>query len=258
MSRTICKISRIQQFHELFDQSVTVGTGTICRHNADEGRIGFASLVDETARVGDELREEDVVTILGGLSPDVLPLAPLLAAALQMADDSNLELGTTIVVCGDCTVSRLMGEIAKWWTPERINIRANEDNDSVEPFSHVLHIADEHVQDSLTSMLSGAQSVSFVDFSGNPDAWNVMLESAPYWSRFVANARCQQPMTIDFYNDVHRKGATIVGRQMTCEKIYGPSSDLYAKEHLRRAVQILMNDSDSYRIASSIRAHSPA
>lgn len=255
MSKLRFEIAARDRFHNLCGESVSVGAGLIESRGQSDTGLAVVSLIENTVKVGDVLEKDDVLEIDGDIDLSALLGAPILAALLQIAEDAKVELGTAVVISGDCPLSKLFGEMCRWWTPVRIQLSKFDDSiDSSGPFSQVFRVSDENVQKELADLLQSSAAVSFVDFSGSSDAWDIMFEAAPYWSRLVAAAAVGSPMTIDFYNNIHRKGVTLIGKSITVDRLFTSPGCLFTERQLSAAVAILRSPSETARLISYLSA----
>jgi threonine dehydrogenase-like Zn-dependent dehydrogenase len=77
-----------------------------------------------------------------------------------------------------------------------------------------------------------------IDLSGRPETIDLLLEVVPRWGRVMLAGRTRQPLTVDFYNNVHRKGVLLL------TSIFDPASVLLhagSAAYLAAAFRILQN-----------------
>jgi hypothetical protein len=249
------KIVEIWRLDRVLGSPTTIGIGNLGGDDHSGTKKRIVKCVSDASRVGDVTSIEDAVSFASALGNRESLAIPLVATILRLSEEAHIELGDTLVICSDCSLGRLMGEMGKWWAPDRVNLGSEASPEPPTPyFSHQFRVSDENVQDQLGQLLSESKNVTFVDFSGSPDVWNVMLQAAPYWSRIVASALAEIPMTIDFYNNIHRKGVTIYGLPMTAQHLFLRSRAVYEERHLRKAETILSIPDDASRILASLES----
>ena len=68
-----------------------------------------------------------------------------------------------------------------------------------------------------------------MELSGRAEVLDILLEMMPRWSRLLLAGPAGQPVTIDFYKNVHRKGAVIAAMDVEAGSIFdlveGPPSE---------------------------------
>lgn len=152
-------------------------------------------------------------------------LAVPLASALYLWDRLGLELGEVAVYTEGSDFADLIGQVAIWRGGLPV-IRL--DHGSVGPAldqGECLSIADqEEALRRLQLRIKDKPGVAAVDLSGRPEIIDLILEVIPRWGRVMLAGRSQQRVTVDFYTNVHRKGAVLL-----CEA-FDPLSILEKRE----------------------------
>lgn len=150
------------------------------------------------------------------LPPDLAPrlaiLLPPLAMALAAWNQLSLELGEAAVYVGDGPVSGLLGQAALWrgaMPVLEVGIRQSEW--ATPGLTAICSSSADKLVAKIRSSTSQCPGFAAIDTSGSPDMLEVLLDALPKWGRFALCARVSTRATVDFYNNVHRKGARIVG-----------------------------------------------
>lgn len=232
--------SETVRFSDLLGRAVAVEVGVAEPSDSFQTYRCFISSEADGSNVDRMPGTDNAILLCNELEAKYQPVVLTLAAALQIAEDALLELGSSIVVCGDCAFSRLVGEVSKWWAQDRVLLTQSESRDSDRTiFTEILDVNGGDTQSKLGSAIGKAKTLSCVDFSGLPAAWSLILTEAPNWSRFVGCSPNDSTMTIDFYNDVHRKGATIVGHALDARQIFHDGCSLLTPENIVASTRIL-------------------
>jgi hypothetical protein len=95
--------------------------------------------------------------------------------------------------------------------------------------------------DSLGSRLSECVGVGVVDLAGRGDVLDVLFEAIPAWTRVLLAGYETAPVTIDVYNNVHKKGVTIHPFIFDPRTLFVRAGEDIVREQVRRAARILGN-----------------
>jgi threonine dehydrogenase-like Zn-dependent dehydrogenase len=133
-------------------------------------------------------------------------LIPLLAVALAVVELLEVEIGDCCVVAGDSDVAKITALAASWAGALPV-ILVSRSGAPVLPEIRSIQVGDmEATITSLTAELRDHPGVVAVDLSGVAEMADMLLQSMPMFSRVVLGGEARQPLTIDFYTNVHRKG----------------------------------------------------
>ena len=89
----------------------------------------------------------------------------------------------------------------------------------------------------LKQRIAGKTGFAAVDLSGLPEIIDVILEALPRWGRVMLLGFESRPVTIDFYKNVHYKGAVILSAVFDPSLVFTKDPELVAQ--LPRAIRIL-------------------
>jgi hypothetical protein len=137
-------------------------------------------------------------------------------ACLWLWDRLGLELGGTAVVTGGHPWSRLALQVAGWHGAIAliaIDVEPPLPNDA----AVIPSAGASGALQQLASLLSAATSVCAADLSGRSEVVDLLLEALPTSSRVALVGESREHLTIDFYQNVHRKGLTLVSAVLSAE-----------------------------------------
>ena len=215
-------------------ESVRVGIATSTR---EQGRA-VVGIVSGEAAVGDVVSLETAIALNADADDDdAFVLAPVLAVALEIWRDANLELGETVVVSGTGAFVEMLAAAARLWTPTCIRL-GSPGHGEFPAFTHRLDPGSNRERDELAKLLSHAPGTVVLDATGTAEVVDCLLEAIPTWGRFVSLGNGGEPVTIDFYRNVHRKGIGWLGRRVTGSAIYG-SGNGGVSDNVMRALGLL-------------------
>lgn len=145
------------------------------------------------------------------LTPQKAVLLPPLIFALRVWERLGLELGEAAIYTAGSSLSSIIGQVAAWrGAIPVIQLGKEEENDS--NLNPVEFIATDDVEGSirlLSKRIKNKPGLAVVELSGNPEIIDIILEIIPKWGRIMCASHSGSPLTIDFYNNIHRKGVTV-------------------------------------------------
>lgn len=209
--------------------------GRVLRSTSQDKGSGEASLVliRSEATDGSELsaRDSDCFLVPHGLEPHVAIFAPPVAWALWAWDQLALELGEAAVYTDGHPLANLIGQVAAWMGACPIIRLGTEIGPCAIPQVELLHGEDPQALNNLKRRTAGKPGFAAIDLSGHPEIIDILFEALPQWGRLMLASHRTQPLTVDLYGNIHRKGASIVST------IFDPSIALGRGfgDHLRRA-----------------------
>ena len=149
------------------------------------------------------------------LSPQVAILLPPLAMALATWNQLSLELGEAAVYVGDGPASGLIGQAALWrGAMPVLEVGMQRSEWAVPGLTAVCSNSPDELVAKIRSSTSQSPGFAAIDTSGSPEMLEALLDSLPKWGRIALCSRVTTVATVDFYNNVHRKGARIVGASL--------------------------------------------
>jgi threonine dehydrogenase-like Zn-dependent dehydrogenase len=180
-------------------------------------------------------------------------LVPPLAIALWIWDTLELELGDCAVICGNHPYDFLLAQAALWRGASPVVHLDLESSGNTAPAGiERLRATDSsamHAQ--LAECIRRGGGYAAVDLSGRPDVLDVVFETIPREARLMMASQAGAPVTIDFYNNVHRKGIRMESCMLDTALVFdGVARGL--DQHVARAIRILLNDKLAERCLASV------
>jgi hypothetical protein len=172
-------------------------------------------------------------------------LIPPLAAALAAWEKLQLELGEAAVWSAGAPLSELMGQVALW-RGAGLAIALGDARSTASPLA-VEHIerVDWTDQESAIArfekLIDGKPGFAAVELSGRADVIDIFLEAIPRFGRLLLAGPAGDPVTIDFYKNVHRKGIVLSTTTLEPAMVFDPVAGVDLRAQIRRALAILRN-----------------
>lgn len=155
---------------------------------------------------------------------------PALAHALWIWEIAELELGDLAIVAGVTGSQDMISRVAEWRSGGRVlSLTRSGPGTSDSPAT----------MQRLSAAVAAAPGVAAVICDDSASLLELVLEAMPAWGRIVIATRTGNPATIDFYNNVHRKGCRIVTVPSSPAQIHDELWCEGARPHVVRAVRIL-------------------
>jgi hypothetical protein len=145
-------------------------------------------------------------TARGALPPDAAALVPAVARALWAWDTLALELGDVAVVTDGHPHAELLALAATWYGALPVVRLSRHAVASSHGIERVTVDDPQAAIKELSARLGDRAGVAVVDLSGRTDTVDVLLSAIPSYTRLLLAGSAREPLTIDFYNNVHRKG----------------------------------------------------
>jgi len=159
------------------------------------------------------------------------------ASILELWDRAGLELGEAAIVGGPHPLSALVARAALWSGASRVmHVGAGATGTGIATIE--ASPADAAVAQ-LTALVAAAPGVAAVDLSGASSVIELLVATLPRWGRLLL-AGPSERFAVDFYNDVHRKGAVVAGVSLEPAALFdrpAPPSALF-----ERAARLLARD----------------
>jgi hypothetical protein len=166
---------------------------------------------------------------------------PPLAAALSMWESLRLELGDAAVFTAGGALSTLAGQVALWRGGCPVLELGPAGAGATPGITHVDWTDPEEAARQLTGATGARPGFAAVELSGRAEVLDILLEMMPRWSRLLLAGPAGQPVTIDFYKNVHRKGAVIGAMDVEAGVVFDPVRGAAARALIPAATHILMN-----------------
>jgi hypothetical protein len=164
-----------------------------------------------------------------------------LALALAICDAADLELGEVAVYTSGVAHESIVATVAQWRTArDAIRLRLQEDALACPPGVQDVDGADpQRALEVIRMTASHAPGFAAIVLSPQPEALDVLLEAMPMWGRLVIGSASSAPATIDFYNNIHRKGVRMVSVPSSARFIFEAPARADRTTLIERAIRIL-------------------
>jgi threonine dehydrogenase-like Zn-dependent dehydrogenase len=213
---------------------------------ARQGRGGDRSVLvrgDFHAGADVTVLTSDCVALPEGVEPATAPLVLPVATALSLWQSLDLELGEAAVWTTGGALSSLAGQVALWrgacpgieLGPSSAGVERIAGSDRIDWTDA------EEAATRLNELVQGRPGFVAVDLSGRADVIDVLLEAMPTFGRLLLAGPAGDPVTIDFYKNVHRKGAVIRSTVLDPALAFEPSGGTTIRAEIPRAVNLLAN-----------------
>jgi threonine dehydrogenase-like Zn-dependent dehydrogenase len=197
------------------------------------------------------VRKKDCIIVPNTLGVDLALLAPPLAFALWTWEKLHLELGEVAVYTDGNPFSSLIGQVAIWRGGLPVIRVGRDDGGELNNKIEILNIEDPDVTvEKLKKRIEGKAGFAAIDLSGNPEIIDILLEVLPRWGRLMVAGQKSQPFLIDFYKNIHRKGASVFSTIFDPSLIFEDDHELL--EQLNKAFLILQNECMAQTLLNNI------
>jgi len=191
-----------------------------------------------------EIGPSECVLLEPGLPSTRAMLIPELALALAVCASARLELGEIAVYTSGARHGALIALVAGWCTGRDVIRIEFDDAAGVVP-AGVQTVDGSDTQRALEIIqrsTHNAAGFAAILLSSKSEAMDVLLETMPTWGRLVLASESTESTTIDFYNNVHRKGVTVLAMPETPLWVFDSSRRVDSRPFLRRAMRVMQCD----------------
>jgi hypothetical protein len=179
------------------------------------------------------------------LSLGDVSIVPALAHSLWIWDAAGLELGELALLATGATPESLLARVAFWRCGGRVmHLQDGGDTDAIRGDLEVLNASEQPgATERLNEAIRNAPGVAAVICICSPMLMELVLDAVPAWTRIVIAAKTTEPATVDFYNNVHRKGCRIIGAPSSPAAMADEAWYTRAAPYFSRAASIMQNKS---------------
>ena len=174
------------------------------------------------------------------LAPDLESLVPKVATALSLWDSLRLEIGEAAVLAGDHPCARIIALTAIWHGAVPVLQLCTSDAALPAGVEAISYGDSRQAINVLSQRLARCPGVAAVDLTGRAESVDVLLAALPRFARLLLTGTAAEPLTIDFYVNVHRKGL-----ELRSGLLQPPSSETPTHQPIghwsARASRLLMN-----------------
>lgn len=184
---------------------------------------------------------ERMIRVPRPIGPDLAIMIPPLAAALAAWFSLRLELGEAAVVVSDeANVSRWLALAAQWYGGMPVVASTSRQGDlGVDLPEPICSESPDGLVDSIRRDTANRPGWTGLECTGRPEMLEVMLDAVPKWGRIALADQSSSPATIDFYNNVHRKGVRLSGVSLSTTEVFSAREDSSVHQFASRAARIL-------------------
>jgi threonine dehydrogenase-like Zn-dependent dehydrogenase len=201
------------------------------------------------------VKKTDCIPIPDDLDVHLAIWIPALAFALWIWEKLSLELGEVAVYSGGTFLSELVGQVALRRGGCPVIRLGNHVSEDLHPGIETLSLQDpELAVEKLKQRIAGKTGFAAVDLSGLPEIIDLILEALPRWGRVMLLGFESRPVTIDFYKNVHYKGAVILSGVFDPSLVFAQDPELVAQ--LPRAIRILRSVPVGQNLLASLGCYS--
>jgi threonine dehydrogenase-like Zn-dependent dehydrogenase len=188
-----------------------------------------------------KVSELSCLRITGSLDATRALAVPPLAVALSMWESLHLELGDAAVVTSGSPLSALAAQVALWRGGCPVVDLGPADSKSVTDVPRIDWSDPEEAARQLTEATARRPGFAAVELSGRAEVLDILLEVMPRWTRLLLAGAAGKPVTIDFYKNVHRKGAVIAATDVEPASIFDVVHGAAVRDQIAAATAALQN-----------------
>ncbi|MEW8084910.1 MAG: hypothetical protein AB2823_05035 [Candidatus Thiodiazotropha endolucinida] len=157
-------------------------------------------------------------------NPRIGLLIPPLTMALWAWDRLGLEMGEAAVVSGGQPYTRLLTYCASLRGALPVIELGSRSTTETDTGFHYLSIDDpDSALRTLTEQIADKPGVCMVDLSGEAKIMDLFFAAMPRFGRLMLSSISSEPLTVDFYNHIHRTGARIEAGKIMPQLVFDPA-----------------------------------
>jgi hypothetical protein len=216
----------------------------------DRSAVRVLSPVPSSAPSQALVERSSCIRLPDGLDVRRALAVPMLATALWAWDELDLELGDASVYTTGSALERMIGCVAIWRGALPV-ARLGNDGTRVLSGTQPIAAADPHAaMRQLAETVRAAPGFAAIDLTGRGEVLDILLEVAPRWGRILLGAPTSSRLTVDFYNNVHRKGTYLRTARLDPLLVFDSTYAATRLPHVARAIRILADDELAARCLS--------
>jgi len=212
------------------------------RENGETGDVWLLSPLPRSATGTVRVERLRCISVPATLESRRALAVPMLATALWAWEEVGLELGETAVYASGTALDRMIGCVARWRGAVPIVRLAAAAGGSLDGVEDIDATDADVALKQLSETVRNARGFAAIDLSGRGEIFDILLEVLPRWGRILLGAPRSARVTVDFYNNVHRKGAYLRAVCLDPMALFDPARRQDRLEHVERAVRILSDD----------------
>ncbi|MGE3512710.1 MAG: hypothetical protein AB7N65_27935 [Vicinamibacterales bacterium] len=219
-----------------------------------DGSPDALALVPSDAATGAsaEVPADRLLTLHRALPPSLALLVPPLATAMSFWDRLGLELGDAAVYTDGGPLSRLTGQVALWRGGYPVVELGPSAAAQVPDIVRIDWTDAEDAAKRLGEATASRPGFAAVEHSGRAEVLDTLLETMPRWSRLLLASTGGGAVTIDYYKNVHRKGAVVDATVGDAAALFEPHLGGAARAQVPRAIQWMERPALAARCAAAL------
>lgn len=224
--------------------------GLVRLAGSDDSADGVLALIPTTGIKGGPIARQMSTPVPARLSQDSALLAPILAVALQMWEELQLEMGEAAIFTGEGPLAALLKLTASWHGANPVlHLARPTQSISPSPSASSEDGEPESIRKTLQGWRADLPGLAVVDLTGQANMIDLLLEVLPPYGRLMLAGPVSRPVIVDWYKNVHRKGARVLARHLEPAAMLGPAPGTASAARLRRAFAVMGN----LELASAVR-----
>jgi hypothetical protein len=188
------------------------------------------------------LSKDEIIVLPENIETSLLHLILTLAFALFNLQKMKLELGETVLISGDSYTAKIFAKTALFNGALKViqlgNNSIKSENVNFIPF--LKEDPDKSIKEVL-DLMENSKGFIAVDLSGDPNIIDIILEIIPVWGRLLFAHAHTKNITVDYYNNLHRKGILTYSTINNTEKVFNELKRQRNQQFILNACRILDN-----------------
>ena len=184
----------------------------------------------------------NIIKLPGNLPAEKIQMLLQLTFSLWAWDLLKLEIGECALVAGHHPFFNTLCQSALWRGALPV-ICLTDDKLEDKRFDIIyINPSDSETTTELLANITKAKyGFAAINVSGQPGIIDIILNSMPKWGRLLFAGHSTQPLTIDYYNNVHRSGALLYSTNMNPINIVDWINRNKCDEYIEQSYRILAN-----------------
>lgn len=166
---------------------------------------------------------------------------PAVATVLAAWRTLGLELGDAAVWTGTSELSKLAGDVALW-SGACPGVQLADGTPAAPTSSRVVDWNNpEKAMSTLVALGERRPGFAALELTGRAEVIDILLEAMPRWGRLLLAGPAGQPVTLDFYKNIHRKGIVLTSTTLDVSLLFDAQRGAPIRNEMERAAAVLTN-----------------
>jgi threonine dehydrogenase-like Zn-dependent dehydrogenase len=181
-------------------------------------------------------------------------LIPTIAKELKILETVNLEIGELVIVTGEGIIPKLFS-LCALWHGARYVIQFTDEKKCLAEIQNIKinQIANVDKRREIAGKIATTPGFVAIDTIGKTDIIDHLLELLPVWGRLILMGDTEPELTIDYYNNVHRKAAHIITSNFNIEEIFNPNNRKTNNKYIKKSIRIVINDASRKQLEKLVK-----